>query len=104
MASVEDIQEVKHLAYVPLEAFVVADEDLEVLVDAKGINGSVAHLWTRYASSLAGLVDVSESGSSRKLGDLHKNALAIAKTYTDLSSGEVAVATSSPRTRAIVRP
>jgi hypothetical protein len=39
-------------------------------------------IWTEKAAAYAALVDVSESGSSRALGQLQDKALAMAKTFT----------------------
>lgn len=43
-----------------------------------------AQIWTEKAAALAALVDVSESGSSRSLGQLQDKALAMAKTFNSL--------------------
>lgn len=43
-----------------------------------------AQIWTEKAAALAALVDVSESGSSRSLGQLQDKALAMAKTFNGL--------------------
>jgi hypothetical protein len=40
-----------------------------------------AVIWTEKAAALAALVDVSESGSSRSLGQLQNKALAMAKVF-----------------------
>lgn len=70
------------------------------------LNYSAASVWTFKASSYAELVNVSESGSSRNLGDLHKNALLMAARYR--SDGDPAPLPDAnlrrSRTRAIVRP
>lgn len=42
-----------------------------------------AVIWTEKAAALAALVDVSESGSSRSLGQLQDKALAMAKVFKD---------------------
>lgn len=67
-------------------------------------------IWLYKAAKLADLVDVSESGSNRKLGDLYKQALAMAETIGKQSplirNSELAAVASArrSRTRAIVRP
>lgn len=38
-------------------------------------------VWVQKAASAAGLVDVTEGGSSRKMGDLHEQALSMAETF-----------------------
>lgn len=45
--------------------------------------GLAAQIWREKAANYAALVNVSESGSSRSLGDLHKNALEMAKHFGD---------------------
>lgn len=43
-----------------------------------------ATIWTEKSASYAALVNVSESGSSRNLSDLHKNALAMAAHFAKI--------------------
>lgn len=43
--------------------------------------GLAADIWREKAANYAALVNVSESGSSRALSDLHKNALEMAKHF-----------------------
>lgn len=69
------------------------------------VNRAVAQEWRYTAAGYARLVDVTESGSSRKMSDLHKNALTMVAQFTNLA-GDVAIVESAPRgarTRAIVR-
>jgi hypothetical protein len=73
------------------------DDRLAELIDGSGSLNSVAHtIWLSKASSYSTLVDVSESGSSRKLGDLYKNALAMAKMFKDLDDDDVEETTDAP--------
>lgn len=67
------------------------DEAIDVLVDSLGIAGASAAIWREKGAKFAGLVDVSESGASHKYSDLHKNALAMAKTWDDreVTAGEL---------------
>jgi hypothetical protein len=55
----------------------------DILDAATSVNGAAATIWTQKAAAAATLVNVSESGSSRSLGDLSKNALAMAKVFSD---------------------
>lgn len=76
----------------------------DVIDDAGTVNAAAGRIWGHKAASFAGLVDVTESGSSRKLGDLYKNALAMQKTYEDKASEEAGVpVTKRATTRPIVR-
>jgi hypothetical protein len=67
------------------------DATLDAALDAVSGNAdsAAASIWTQKAASYAMMVDVSESGSSRKLGDLHKNALSLAAAFG--SSAETVV-------------
>jgi hypothetical protein len=55
--------------------------DENTTVDGIDYNGTAASIWEEKAGYYSALVDVSESGSSRKMSDLYKNALAMAKLY-----------------------
>lgn len=89
----------------------LTDQQLAVvLVETRDDTGefnldrAAASIWRGKAAQYAELVNVSESGSSRSLGDLHKNALAMANMY-DAKLAEIVLAGSRrSRTRAIVRP
>lgn len=59
-------------------------------------------VWTEKAASYASMVNVSESGSSRSMGDMYKNALNLANHHIALSSQSIETRTRS-RTRAIER-
>lgn len=60
------------------------DESLGAVFDAaSGMNAAASRVWSIKAGRYSRLVDVSESGSSRKLGDLYKNAIAMSRAYGD---------------------
>jgi len=70
------------------------DEVLAAAIDAAGsIKGAASDLWMALAAKYAKLVDVAESGSSRKLGDLHQNALRMAAAFDADDDEDTAVAT-----------
>jgi hypothetical protein len=74
-----------------------SDETLGAQIDAAtSMEALASSLWQAKAAQYAGLVNVSESGSSRALSDLHKNALAMARSYRDV---DPAGATSQQGTR-----
>lgn len=65
------------------------DAQLSALLDAStSPNAAAGQIWTQKAASFSTLVNVSESGSSRSLGDLQKNALAMAKVFGDTAAGD----------------
>lgn len=81
-----------------------SDEDMDaVLVAATGnLRAAAAQIWDEKAAKLAGLVDVSESGSSRRMSQAHANALGMATALRDGDvTGERA---TGARNRTIRRP
>lgn len=80
-----------------------SDDALQTLLDAGlTVNEISGNIWQEKASSYAALVNVSESGSTRALGDLHKNALAMSKHFNSLTTVQEA-AVVGKRTRTAVR-
>lgn len=70
---------------------VYTDADLNARLDAaSGDSNRVAYeIWTEKAAASAELVDISEGGSSRKMGDIYEQALNMAKHFGSLISGGV---------------
>lgn len=92
--------EIEQLKKITNGAVGYTDVQLSDLLDASS-QREVAHMiWQETAASYSTLVNVSESGSSRSLGDLQKNALAMAQQYAPLS---VQQENLRPRSRKIVR-
>jgi hypothetical protein len=75
--------------------FVTAGGDLEA---------TAAMCWRIKASSVAHLVDVSENGSSRKLGEVYGRYIKIAEDFESQISERITIHTGRPYTNAIVRP
>lgn len=82
------------------------DDRLNAMYSAMGddLEATAATFWRGKARAAANLVDVSENGSSRKLGDLQKNYLAIAEDFEAMIAERVTIRTNRPYTNAIVRP
>lgn len=82
------------------------DARIQSVLDAydQDVNASSGYIWSVKAAETATLVDISENGSSRKMSDVHKNALAMTTYYRGLVAEAVVIDTGRPRTRAIVRP
>lgn len=73
------------------------DEQLAAIIDEQGnLNTAAAVVWSLKAGQAVTLVDVSESGSSRKLGDIRKNALEMSAYYSGLNAAEVIAETPGP--------
>lgn len=63
------------------------------------LNAAAASIWRRKAATYAGLVDVSESGSSRSMSQLYKNAVAQATFFQDLANSETTTEVLAGRVR-----
>jgi hypothetical protein len=88
MATADEIATFRLLIAEPDEE-TYTDAQLSEILDASASgNAAAAQIWTQKAASAATLVNVSESGSSRSLGDLQKNALAMAKVFGDAVEGD----------------
>jgi hypothetical protein len=66
---------------------VYTDEVLGGMIDEMGVEGASSAVWREKAAVYAGLVDTTESGSSRRLSQLHSQALAMAGGATDTDTG-----------------
>lgn len=78
MASADELARLRRLVNMPTETAPYTDELLESYIDELGIEVAAAQIWREVAASYAGLVDVTESGSSRKLSSMYTNALGMA--------------------------
>ena len=63
-----------------------SEAEMQSLIDAKGINGAAVDLWAANVSATATLVDISESGSSRKNSQAHDKAKEMLELYTNLAA------------------
>lgn len=82
MATAEQVATLREMVGEPDDTNGWTDEKLGNLIDELvTLDAAASQIWFRKASGYAALVDVSESGSSRKLSDLHKNALAMGAFY-----------------------
>jgi hypothetical protein len=82
------------------------DSQISDVIDAyDDLDAASAQIWRLKAGKYADLADVQEGGSRRSLGDLHEQAIAMAKTYEAASAAAGASGGRRPgRTRAIERP
>lgn len=81
------------------------DTQLSAMIDSTSVNRAAERLWTEKAATLAKMVDIAESGSSRRMGDLGKNALAMASYFRGLAEADDSPVDSGrfAQTRAAVR-
>lgn len=84
------------------------DEKIGDFIDAtSSLNLAASNIWSSKASKFSNMVDITESGSSRKMSGLLDNALKLAKSFREAEVAEdndVDPLANRPRTRAIVRP
>lgn len=87
MASPESIAALRAMIADTETPYTFSDEQLAAIIDAQAtMNAAAAQVWSLKAGQLASLVDVSESGSSRKLSDLRKSALEMSAYYAGLDA------------------
>lgn len=111
MAAGDYIGRVRLLADIQGDEMFTDTELLEFLNGATSTTGvtsvnlAVADIWRAKAGKYASLADVTEAGSSRKLGDLYKHALEMAAAFQGKYDAELSVGVAArPMTRPIVRP
>ena len=83
MASADQIAQLRLLIAEPTDAEPYTETALNARIDsdAGDLNLTAYKVWTEKAAAAAALVDTSEGGSSRKMGDIYEQALAMAKWY-----------------------
>lgn len=82
MATPDQIAALRLLIAQPDDAEPYTDAALSVRLDGDSdINLTAYKVWTEKAAAAADLVDTSEGGSSRKMGDLHEQALNMARMF-----------------------
>lgn len=97
MATAEEIAEFRLLIDEQADKLPYTDSRLGERIDgATSIQALAAAIWTEKAAAYAALVNTSESGSSRSLGDLQDKALRMAATFSALDP-------NAPGTGAAVR-
>jgi|SRR3954451_964964 hypothetical protein len=94
MATIEDVSQLRLMIAEPDET-TYTDAMLGALLDTYAggtvpLSRAARDVWYQKAATYAELVDISEGGSQRKNGDLHKRALEMASLFNgqaDLSDG-----------------
>jgi hypothetical protein len=104
MADPEDVARVQ----LALGPGVLDDATVGQIIDVSTSDDSrvwIAECWDAIAARYHGLVNMSESGSSRNMGDMHKNALAMASSYRSQVAADMVVGVTTGRsgTRGISR-
>lgn len=91
MASADQIAALRLLIAEDDPTGIYTDAVLGALIDAASgdLNKTAYEVWTQKAAASAELVDISEGGSSRKMGDIYEQALTMAKFFADKVAGGV---------------
>lgn len=102
MATITEIATLRLMINEPANVEPYTDDALGAIIDAStSLNTAAASIWNTKAAQVAHLVDISEGGSSRKMGDVYEQFLKMAGTFEAkdaiVGSGRVA------RTREITR-
>lgn len=85
MATAAQISSLRLMIAEPEDAEPYTDAALSARLDADGDSNKTAfNIWTEKAAAWAGLADITEGGSSRKQGDLHEQALNMAKAFAGM--------------------
>lgn len=101
MATAEEVAALRLLVAEPDDAPPYSDAVLSARLDAVSGNQDVLayQIWTEKAAAAANLVDMSEGGSSRKMGDLSEQALTMAETFRKRALAGTTPPTDSAGTR-----
>jgi hypothetical protein len=99
VASIEDVSQLRLMVAEPDDS-TYDDAALGALLDSYAtatvpLSRAARDVWVQKAAAYAELVDISEGGSQRKNGDLHKRAL----TMADLYATQIDLDTSDRPTR-----
>lgn len=90
MATSDQIAQVRRMTALSPDDPVYTDSLVGGLYDDLGEQAAVAQIWREKAAAVAGLTDITESGSSRSFSQLNKNYLGMADANTvkpDTESG-----------------
>lgn len=79
MATQDELDALHRVANIPASDETYTDTLLATYIDSSAsIEAAAARIWRERAAVMAGMVDTTESGSSRKLSQLSENALKLA--------------------------
>lgn len=84
MATTEQIAVLRSMINEPDNVEPYTDDLLGSIIDAStSLNAAAAGIWKSKAAQVAHLVDISEGGSSRKMGDVYEQFLKMADTFAE---------------------
>lgn len=91
MATAEEISALRLLIAEPDVNGIYTDVVLSSMINSASsdLNKAAHDVWVQKAAAAAELVDISEGGSQRKMGDIHEQALNMAAHFARQVSGGV---------------
>lgn len=96
MASLEEVEELRLLVDIVSTDAPYTDEYLGTLIDTYGMDTAAATIWRQKAAAASTLVDMSESGSSRKLSQIRDAALGMAGHFDNIGQTDQRVSFTHP--------
>lgn len=90
MASDSEIATVRRMTALAVDDDVYTDSLVGGMIDDLGQTAAVGQIWREKAAATAGLVDITESGSSRALSGLRKGYLEMASAIQPEEKTEAA--------------
>lgn len=78
MADAAEVASLRRVTALEADDAVYTDSVLGLMIDQLGFESAAATVWREKAASVAGLVDTTESGSSRRLSQLREAYLGMA--------------------------
>jgi len=104
MATDAAVAQLRLIVAEPDDAAPYTDSHLKERLDADGnLNTTAFKIWTEKAARAAELVDITEGGSTRKMGDMYEQALGMARHHAGLIVEEPA-ASRGTRVVKLTRP
>lgn len=81
MATADEVTRLRRITDLAADDPIYTDSLLGQLIDDLGIETAASQVWKEKAATLAGLVDTTESGSSRRLSQLYDQALKMGQAF-----------------------
>jgi hypothetical protein len=89
MATADQISRLRRVTALEENDPIYTDSLLGGMIDDLGFEGAASQVWKEKAASVAGLVDTTESGSSRSLSQLRKGYMEMATGVGDPGGSDV---------------
>jgi hypothetical protein len=88
MATDDQIAQFRRMTGLSVDDEVYTDSYISNIIDQIGFETAAASVWREKAASVAGLVDMTESGSTRRLSQLYTQYLAMGNTLDPPTTDE----------------